>query len=280
METWWQSDRIISAFIVGCFSMTAALISMFVNSRRIEAAARKAAEAVAGTKPAARAARRPVRRVRRLRGLQVGAMFVAGLVVGGVGYRFGATALSAAGMTLGLPFDGGWRTVPTLPPLVAAEPDARAASGAGAPRVGRGGIPAATASGLADWLRAIGPRIYYRYAERLPEACAGATTAHGSWAGGDAGEPVRCVDSAWLVFDVAGLVKAGKVAPNALYCLNFRDRAGRWAAHDAGDSPGIERVVVPSRTGALGAAPIGFRVIRQGGVDRIEFGSGGAPAPC
>ncbi|HEX7120690.1 MAG TPA: hypothetical protein VF212_17995 [Longimicrobiales bacterium] len=281
MQAWWERDQIISAFIVGSFSMTAALISMIVNTRRIEKAATKAAEAVSGRKAASAGtpARRRARRARRMRSLGVGAMFVAGMVLGGVGYRYGATALSAAGMAFGLPFDLGWRTAPTLPPLIAAEPTRRVTSSGGSAEAAEA-VPAAVAAGLPDWLRTLGRRIYYRYAERLPDACAGTATAHGNWEGGDAGVPVRCVDSAWLVFDVSGLVEAGTIAPGVVYCVNFRDGAGRWAAHDAANSPGVERVAVPSPTGAVGPMPLGFRVVPTGGADRVEFASAATRAPC
>lgn len=300
MQAWWERDQIISAFIVGTFSMIAAMISMVVNSRRIETAAKKAAEAVAGSKTASRAAKKTeaekkatsppdatarraaVRRFRRLRALRVGLMFVVGLVVGGVGYRVGSTTLSAMGLGFGSPLEAGVSATHTLPPLLAEAPAVRAGAIPAESAAALAAPPAAeiAPSRLSDWLRALGTRVYYRYAERLPGACAGAATVHGSWEGGDAGEPVRCVDSAWLAFDLAPLLESGRVVPDRVYCFNFRDETGQWAAHDAAGSPGLEDVAMAVPEGELGQVPLGLRAIRDGESLRITFATAAASAPC
>lgn len=304
MQAWWERDQIISAFIVGTFSMTAAMISMVVNSRRIESAAKKAAEAVAGStqgsrarkkaaaeeataSPAAPARRGWLRRSRRLRTLRIVGMFVVGMVVGGLGYRVGANTLGTLGLGTGARLEASAGAVRTLPPLVADEPAASAAQDAGQAAMGpttpeNAASPAADVASnrLADWLRALGTRVYYRYAERLPEACSGAAMVHGSWDGGDVGDPVRCVDRAWLVFDLAPLLESGRVVPDRVYCFNFRDEAGNWAVHDPATSPGLEEVVMPVPDGALGGAPLGLRVTRDGETHRVAFATAAASSPC
>lgn len=321
MQAWWERDQIISAFIVGTFSLTAAMISMVVNSRRIETAAKKAAEAVAGSTQGSRARKKAanekatssaaepaprgaVRRARILRVLGVGAMFVAGLVVGSVGYRVGANTLGALGLGLGQSAGGSAGGAQTLPPLVTEVPASPVTPAGVSPAPARTGpVPevatAATAADdameaadgamdavgvapgrLSDWLRSLGTRVYYRYAERLPDACSGAATVHGSWDGGGDGEPVRCVDRAWLVFDLAPLLESGRLVPDRVYCFNFRDETGRWAAHDPANSPGLEEVVVNAPEDVLGGSPLGLRVIRDGETYRIAFATAVVSSPC
>ena len=314
MQAWWERDQIISAFIVGTFSLTAAMISMVVNSRRIETAAKKAAEAVAGSTQGSRsrkktanekatssasepAPRGALRRSRALRVLGVGAMFVAGLVVGSVGYRVGVNRLGALGLGLGQSPGGSAAGVQTVPPLIADAPASSAAPAEVHPAPGQTGpvadaaMAATAADGametadiapgrLSDWLRSLGTRVYYRYAERLPDACSGAATVHGSWEGGDDGEPVRCVDRAWLVFDLAPLLESGRLVADRVYCFNFRDEAGRWAAHDPANSPGLEEVAMNAPEDVFGGSPLGLRVIRDGEAYRIAFATAAVSSPC
>lgn len=328
MQAWWERDQIISAFIVGTFSMTAAMISMVVHSRRIETAAKKAAEAVAASTQGSRtrkkaadekatssastpARRGGLRRYRRLRMLGLVGMFFVGLVVGSVGYRVGASTLGALGLGLGQSPGGSVSSVQTLPSLIAESP-AMPATPAGVrsapsgtspvPEAATVGTAADGANGtadnameaadsateaagvapgrLSDWLRSLGTRVYYRYAERLPVACSGAATVHGSWDGGGDGEPVRCVDRAWLVFDLAPLLESGRLVPDRVYCFNFRDEAGRWAAHDPANSPGLEGVAMDAPEDVFGGSPLGLRVIREGEAYRIAFATAAVSSPC
>lgn len=286
MQPWWQKDQVIAAFVVGSFSLTTTLISILVNSRRT----------------AQEPERKPARKTRRRR---VGVMFIAGVIAGGMVYRFGIPALNAVGMTLATPIQRLRATASAFEPLVPGrEPDASpggagstaAAGGAAAAAVPAPGdshpgeaaddVFAALAGafaapdsgpapepppGLSEWLRATEMRIQYRHVQRLPDACDGAAVAYGNWPEGEAGAPVQCADSGWLVFDVAPLVEAGKVTPNIVYCFNLRNGAGRWARHDGAPSPGLDRVAVPSTTGTWGPAPLGFRVVRTEAGPQIEL---------
>src|SRR5690606_35528083 len=221
-----------------------------------------------------------------------------------VGYRVGASTLGALGLGLGQSPGGSVGSVQTLPSLIAESP-AMPATPAGVrsapsgtspvPEAATVGTAADGANGtaddameaadsapgrLADWLRALGTRVYYRSAERLPDACSGAATVHGSWDGGGDGEPVRCVDRAWLVFDLAPLLESGRLVPDRVYCFNFRDEAGRWAAHDPASSPGLEGVAMDAPEDGVGGSPLGLRVIREGEAYRIAFATAAVSSPC
>lgn len=332
MQAWWQRDQIISAFIIGSFSMSATLISMYVNGRR-----------AAATKTKGKRARRKAPGRRRY-----AILFLAGLVAGGMGYRFGATTLGAEGMSVLGPagasespqpvplreepgpvstvatdsaayrddpgeawtmaedtaaFDAWWAgfVADTRDAGPAKSDRSIEAEGVAEPvgpsdttgeeegdvgreeEVSRSGAlhdptapdePLPAPSGLADWLHAEGMRIHYRYAERLPDACEGKTTALGNWVDGEQGMPVECIDDEWLVLDVTELVESGRLTRNATHCFALRSEAGHWAQHDRAPSPGLERVAIASKSDHWGSPPIGFRVLRTDGPDRIEFVNG------
>lgn len=329
MQAWWQRDQIISAFIIGSFSMTATLISVAVNARR--AAADKSRQR--GRKPR-----------RNLGFKRVPLLFVAGLAAGALGHRIGSTAMAwlelgvasplearvtagaahpststaaprrieespAAGELHGRSMDAaidailGDARTETVREGVAAEPAVASSAAdeaiAGGPAESGGvsmagstepgafdpavaaaaesdtavAVESALATELSDWLYATGSRIHYRYADRLPDACEGETVALGNWVDGRKGVPVECIDDAWLVIDLGELLASGRLTRNATYCFTLRSASGEWARHDAVPAPGIERVAIVSKSDFWGSRPLGFRVLRTDGPDRVEFGN-------
>jgi len=246
----WPSDQIISAAIIGGCSLTATLISAYINSRR--AAAAQATGKRSRSKPPGRS--------------RYVALFVAGLAAGMIGYRFGAPALGIAGVGVPGPVVAAEAARPT-PYRDRAAPDDRSDPAAPTP-------PDATPPAsppLSTWLRADGLRIHYRYADRLPGACDGRVAAFGNWVDGRRGLAVECLDDGWLVLDLTEPTKAGRLTRNVTHCFAIRGWDGSWAQHDRVPSPGLERVAIASKAGTWGGPPLGFRVVRADGVDRIEF---------
>lgn len=293
MEPWWQRDQIISAFIIGGFSMTATLVSILVTLRR--------------ETPVSRSRRRKVRRNALIARLV--AMVVAGLVAGGLGYQVAGPVFSGLGAVIpgfvrsasdtsdaelvavgdASSAEGGTGVAahdatrePAAPGarvvfMAAADTAPAEAATAGSAEDAAAAARDPIAEAVASWLEADGTRIRLRYAESLPDACAGAV-AVGNWPKGDEpGQPVQCGDDGWLAVDLEPLIRSGRITRNLTYCVAFRDAAGRAVEFAGTNVPGVDAVLIRTRRGTQA---VGFRVLAGDGRDRIRFGGGFPRVPC
>lgn len=135
--------------------------------------------------------------------------------------------------------------------------------------------PGAPVARLEDWLRTDGRWIFYRYGTYLPGACDHHTRAVGNWGphGWSVGDPVHCIDRAWLAVNVERLGRRFRISPQTTYCLNFVYVIGNtshWGQHGARGAPGLDAIRVAAPSGAYN---IGFAVVREEGRRRVRLTS-------